>query len=123
MGETRREGERERTFAAGADEPERHRASRRLYRWGAHRGLAPRPSFTSGLRWERIVISIVACPISSWMALSGTPRMARAGEGVAQCVPGDGPNARPLRVPEDGLRAGVLGIADEAAVPQGEHPG
>lgn len=31
MGETRREGERERTFAAGADEPERYRASRRLY--------------------------------------------------------------------------------------------
>ena len=31
MGETRREGERKRTLAAGADEPERHRASRRLY--------------------------------------------------------------------------------------------
>jgi hypothetical protein len=31
VGETRREGERKRTLAAGADEPERHRASRRLY--------------------------------------------------------------------------------------------
>ena len=31
MGKTRREGERKRTFAAGADKPERHHASRRLY--------------------------------------------------------------------------------------------
>jgi hypothetical protein len=31
VGKTRREGERKRTFAAGADEPKRYRASRRLY--------------------------------------------------------------------------------------------
>ena len=34
MGETRREGERKRTLAAGADEPERHRASRQVYPFG-----------------------------------------------------------------------------------------
>jgi hypothetical protein len=45
-----------------------------------------------------------------------------AGEGVAQRVPPDGPDARPLCVAEDGLRAGVLGIADEAAVRLREHP-
>jgi hypothetical protein len=31
VGKTRREGERKQTLAAGADEPKRHRASRRLY--------------------------------------------------------------------------------------------
>ncbi len=45
MGETRREGERKRTLAAGADEPERHRASRRLYPSGAESG---------GTRWDRV---------------------------------------------------------------------
>ena len=38
MGKTRREGERKRTLTAGADEPERHRASRRLYPSSAVRG-------------------------------------------------------------------------------------
>ena len=47
-----------------------------------------------------------------------------AGEGVAQRVPPDGPAmpARWPRVAKDGLRAGVLRVADEAAVPLREHP-
>jgi len=43
VGETRREGERKRTLEAGADEPERHRASRRLY---------PSSGELDGTRWD-----------------------------------------------------------------------
>jgi hypothetical protein len=46
VGKTRREGERKRTLAAGADEPERHRASRRLY---------PSSAVSGGTRWHRVV--------------------------------------------------------------------
>jgi hypothetical protein len=63
VGETRREGERKRTLAVGADEPEQHRASRPPLlpldpSWavsGEH--FPPRPGF-----WRRCRSLLMRCP-------------------------------------------------------------
>jgi hypothetical protein len=90
-----------------------------MCRCGARRGPASCPSSRPGS--HRHLDGGV--PHQLLDGLQGDPAHYEvAGEGVAQRVPSDGPDARPLRIAEDGLRAGVLGIADEAAVPLREHP-
>jgi hypothetical protein len=100
VGETRREGERKRTLAAGADEPERHRASRRLYPSSAESGGTRRDDTGRGGRTKRREIKAIAGDGASCLGFcfrldaGSIPAASTDVEAVNQAIPLMAPQGR-----------------------------